>query len=189
MKKTWLILIITFLPSFFLVSNAQPKVGFKAGLNSSHLSGFNGSNRLSLHTGFFVQYTITSEWHFQPELLYSGEGQQYSQDEIERNLSLSYIQLPLMIQYFLLQKFYVECGPQFAVLTRAIDKGSDNDKLNVKRSLRNFQFGMGFGLGVNVHKCIGFYGRYDLGLTDITLFGNSIDRSRIGQLGMTLRFK
>lgn len=189
MKKVWLILVVVFLHSVFQESNAQPKAGLKGGLNYSSISGFEGKSRLNMHAGIFVQYTLSPQWRFQPELIYSGEGQEYIPDEEVRNLVLGYVQVPLLFQYFPSQRFYLEGGPQFAFLTHAMNKGAGEDKLNVKRSLREFQFGLDIGFGVIAGKRIGFYGRYDFGLTDITLFGDDANHSRVARLGMTLLLK
>ena len=189
MKKAGSVLLVICLQFHFLVSSAQPKAGLKGGLNISRITGFEGKSRVHIHAGGFVQYAISRQWRFQPELLYSLEGQQYIADEDIRNLVLGYVQLPLLIQYFPSQKIYFEFGPQLAVLTHAMDKGSGGDKLNVKRSLRNSQFSFDAGLGFIASKRIGFYARYDFGLTDITLYGNSADYSRVAQLGMTLLLK
>jgi hypothetical protein len=55
--------------------------------------------------------------------------------------------------------------------------------------MREFQFGLDIGLGVIAGKRIGFYGRYDFGLTDITLFGTDANHSRVARLGMTFLLK
>ncbi len=189
MKKICLIILLLLIPLFLLLASGQPQAGFKAGINSGHLEGFAGNGRQSFHAGVFVHYTLNKQWHFQPELIYSGQTQRYIPNELEKTLSIGYVELPLMIQYFPMRQFYLECGPQVGVLTHAIDKGEGENKLNVKRSFRNFNFGLDIGLGFLVSKRLNVYGRYDLGLTDITPFDNSMVQNRVAQLGLALRFK
>ena len=106
---------------------AQPRPGIKAGLNYASLSGYSGDKLLSYHAGVFVHFTINENWGFQPELLYSGEGQHYlvydnnneNSTPIKNTIALNYIQLPLLIQYFPLSSLYFEAGPQLAVLASA----------------------------------------------------------------------
>ncbi|HEY5771032.1 MAG TPA: outer membrane beta-barrel protein, partial [Chitinophagaceae bacterium] len=75
MKKVTTILSIAVMSLFFSTVNAQQAVGIKGGLNIASLSGFEGRDRISGHVGVFLHHTINKNWCFQPELLYSGEGQ------------------------------------------------------------------------------------------------------------------
>ncbi len=174
---------------FFLPVHAQFIPGIKGGVSFGTLSGFSGDSRVSGHAGFFLHHTINNHWCFQPELLYSGEGQRYVSDGVERTIKLGYIEVPLMIQYYALQQLYFEFGPQFGVLVSAGNKPTGGNEINVKSDFRSTQFGLNIGAGVNVNKSLGFYGRYDFGLTDVSLFDNIVDHSQVAQVGMTIRLK
>ena len=85
--------------------------GIKGGLNITDVTGFNGDNRLSGHIGLFFHNRINRMWSFQPEILYSGQGQRYPvliRDEA--TLALSYINIPLMFQFYPVKQFYLEFG-------------------------------------------------------------------------------
>lgn len=181
-----MILLLAAVCFSLLPAQAQVTPGLKGGFNSASLTGFNGNSRVSAHAGFFLHNTINSRWCFQPELLYSGEGQKYFSDGEERTLALDFIQVPLMIQYYPVRQFYLEFGPQFGILASAQDKGS-NANFNVKEDFSTTQIGLNLGLGVNANRSLGFYGRYNFGLTDVTKFDNVVDQSRVGQVGMTIR--
>jgi hypothetical protein len=188
MKTKILILVFTGL-SFAFLLNAQLSPGIKGGVNFANLIGYNGEARVGIHAGLFLHHKINSRWCLQPEILYSSEGQRYFNDE-ERVLSLDYVQIPLMVQYYLTRQFYLEAGPQLGLLASAKDYPVDNGiKLNVKDEFTSTQVGINVGIGVQANHTLGFYGRYNIGLTDISRYDNIIDQSRVGQLGMTIRLK
>jgi hypothetical protein len=169
---------------------AQQAIGIKGGVNIASLSGFEGRSRISAHGGVFLHHTINKNWCFQPELLYSGEGQRYLSGGVERTLALSYLQLPLMIQYYPAPQIYFEAGPQFGVLVSAQDKVDDaEEQINAKDDFTQAQVALGLGLGYKVSEQLILYGRYNFGLTDVSRFDNIVDHSQVGQLGIAIRLK
>jgi hypothetical protein len=175
-------------------SAAQPRPGIKAGLNYAGLSGYSGDKLLSFHAGIFLHVSINKNWRFQPELLYSGEGQHYlvydnseNPAAIENTITLKYVQLPIVVQYFPTPSLYVEGGPQIAVLAAAYSKGMGDDHLNLKRSFGNTQFGLILGAGYLFNQRFGIYGRYYFGLTEVTPFNSDANRSHTAQFGISFR--
>jgi hypothetical protein len=167
-------------------TQAQLTPGIKGGLNITDVSNFNGDNRISGHVGVFLHHTINSRWCIQPELLYSGQGQKYMTGEGERTLALSYIQVPVMVQYYPVKQLYFEAGPQIAFLTSAKSKGNGNDT-EVDGNYNKADFGLNLGVGIAATRQLGFYGRYHAGLTDISKNNNVTNMNRGGQLGMYVR--
>ena len=186
MKKVKMLLTAAALGLFSIV-NAQSAIGLKGGVNIGNLSGFEGRSRISAHGGVFLHHTINKNWCLQPELLFSGEGQRYLSNGIERTLALDYIQLPLMIQYYAAPQIYFEAGPQVGLLVSAQDKGDEVGHLNVKDDFSAAQVAIGLGLGFKATDQVILYGRYNFGLTDVTRFDNIVDHSRVGQLGVAIR--
>lgn len=191
MKKliTIILIIVFHLP--LLPAAAQDAFGIKGGVNIANLSEFTGRSRISGHAGVFLHHTITRTWCFQPELLFSGEGQRYFSDGTEHTLALDYLQLPLMIQYYPAPNFYLEAGPQVGLLLSARDKIDEFDEepaINVKEDFAAAQVAFGIGAGYKASEKILFYGRYNFGLTDVTIFDNIVDHSRVGQVGVAIRF-
>ena len=60
-------------------------------------------------------------------------------------------------------------------------------KINVRDSYTAAQVGLYVGVGISATPNLGFYGRYNFGLTDVSKFDNIIDQSRVGQIGVTFR--
>src|SRR5678809_1462945 len=153
-------------------------IGIKGGLNIASLSGFEGRDRVSAHAGLFLHHTINKNWCFQPELLYSGEGQRYMSGGVERTLALGYLQLPLMIQYYPTPQIYFEAGPQFGLLLSAQDKVDDESgHINAKDDFTAAQVALGLGVGFKATEQLILYGRYNFGLTDVSRFDNIVDHS------------
>ena len=187
-KNVMTTLLLAVMILFISTANAQHTIGIKGGVNIGSLSGFEGNNRISAHAGVFLHHTINAVWCFQPELLFSGEGQRYFDNGEERTLALDYLQLPLMVQYYVVPQFYLEAGPQVGVLISAQDKGDESAHLNVKDDFSAAQIALGIGAGFKANDQVIIYGRYNFGLTDVTRFDNIVDHSRVGQLGVAIRF-
>ena len=190
MKKVTTVLSVTIMSLLFSTVSAQQAVGIKGGVNIASLSGFEGRSRVSAHGGVFLHHTINKNWCFQPELLYSGEGQRYFSNAVERTLALSYLQLPLMIQYYPAPQIYLEAGPQFGLLLSAQDKVEDEaGQINAKDDFTTAQVALGLGMGFKATEQLILYGRYNFGLTDVSRFDNIVDHSQVGQLGIAIRLK
>ena len=189
MKKVTMVLSVALISFLFSPVNAQQAVGIKGGVNIASLSGFEGRSRIGVHGGVFLHHTINKDWCFQPELLYSGEGQRYISGGVERTLALSYLQLPLMIQYYPAPQVYFEAGPQFGLLLSANDKVDDyEEQINAKDDFTQGQVALGLGMGYKASEQLVLYGRYNFGLTDVSRFDNVVDHSNVGQLGVAIRF-
>ncbi len=167
------------------------QAGIKGGVSFTGVSALSGSQRTTGHGGFFVNSKITNNWAFQPELLYSAQGQHFTNELAQRRvLALDYIQVPLMIQYHPVPKFYLEAGPQVGVLVNSSthDAGSGNDKNNVNDSYRKADVGINAGVGVNITNRFGIYGRYTQGLMDITKSNDTYRTNNGIQLGAAIKF-
>ena len=162
--------------------------GIKGGLNIADVSGINGDNRLSGHVGLFLHSRINRNWSIQPEILYSGQGQQFMVVNNEFTLALSYIQVPVMFQFHPVKQFYVEFGPQLGFLLSANVK-NDDDKVEVDDDYKKVDVGISFGAGIQVTNMLGFYARYNVGLADLTKNDNRDYFNRVGQLGVAIRLK
>ena len=185
MKKLFLIFIMGWLSLFSTAVFAHPKTGIRGGWSLARLSSFNGESRLGIHAGFYARFNLGKQWRFQPELLYSGEGHQYRVNGEKSTIALGYAQIPLLLQYLPAKKLSLEFGPQFGILVHAVSLETEGAKLNVKRSFNNTQVSLVAGASLQVSKRVGVFGRYQLGLTDVTL-GDIIDRSHVLQFGIGL---
>ncbi|MCS3798389.1 porin family protein [Niastella sp. OAS944] len=183
------LLVLAMFIAFAINSQAQKiSVGIKGGLNISDVAGLNGDNRLSGHIGVFINSKLSSQWSIQPELLYSGQGQQYRVGNEELTLALSYLQIPIMFQFHATKQFYIDFGPQIGILLAANNK-NDDDKWEVDEYYKKADAGLAIGLGFDITRQVGIYGRYIIGLADISKRNLPDYSNRVGQIGLSFKFK
>ena len=189
MKKIKTLLLGTVTVLCLSSVNGQTAFGLKAGVNIANLSGASHDPRVSAHGGVFVNRSIAKNFFIEPELLFSGEGVQYTWAGVQHKWVLDYIQLPVMLQYYPVSHLYVEVGPQVGFLISAKDK-LEGSHANMKSNINSVQVAIGAGLGIKATDNILVYGRYNFGLSDITsTFYDAFDlHSNVGQIGIAVRF-
>ncbi len=138
-------------------------IGFGAGI----LLGFNFSNNVGV----------------QGEVIYSTLNQKYSEDDVEKEIKLEYINVPLLLSYNTGKlkpvNFNVVAGPQIGISVGSEFGGNadENAVLSVKKGDLGFAYGAGFDFGLNTAKTfrlgIGFRGVY--GLVDISDNSNNLE--------------
>ncbi|GEN69442.1 porin family protein [Chryseobacterium rhizosphaerae] len=199
MKKQLLSLCIAIGTMTFAQSTDGPKFGIKAGGNLSSITGDDTKSKFGFYAGALVNVPISEAFSIQPEVVYSQQGAKakdnyematYTIKNMQQNLS--YINVPVMVQYNATPEFYLEAGPEFGLLVNAQAKGDINGqtyKANNKDSLRTFNFGAGIGLGYRFTPNIGANVRYIVGLTDTLKYGlGETSRNTNFQLGLNYYF-
>ena len=165
----------------FSTANAQISLGIKGGANISNLSGFEdfgefeSKAKIGLNLGGFVTFNLGKNIAIQPELFYSSQGAKI--DEIDENISLNYINIPVMLKLMTNKGFYVEAGPQIGILAGDVKL----DGVDVSDEFKNSDLSAGFGLGFQGMKSpIGLGLRYNVGLGKVNEVTNStIDNANI----------
>jgi len=186
----------------------KPRFGIKAGVNLAEFntkgfpSGYDPTTNMktSMHGGFFVNIPVgTGGLAVQPELLYSGQGSKmtvkstvgsstitstYEQD-------LSYINLPVMIQYKTPGGFYVETGPQAGIVVRAQQDGPGSTTTDNKGDFDKFDFAWGGGIGYLSRIGLALGARYNWGLRNIMKDDNGSDaklKNSVVNIGLAWHF-
>ena len=178
--------IVLFLGILFCVqTNAQSSkreegivIGIKGGLNMSNFMGDveDQGMRTSIHLGLLAEIIVSDNFSVQPELLYSGQGSTYtgSAPGFART-KLDYLTLPVLGKFGLTDKLSFEAGPQLGFLVSAKRKtNTSNDKIE---GVKTLDFGLNAGLEYELGSGVIFQGRYNLGLTDTGLTGDSNKRA------------
>lgn len=189
MKKLMISASLILLLSGLNYLKAQTEIGIKGGVNFSSVTELNGKDRVSAHGGIFLHNTLNNHWCIQPELLYSAQGEKsIDENGVKNDLNLNYLQLPVMIQYYATKRIYLEAGPQIGYLLQANREGPVEDKASVKDNYKKVDVGINAGIGVWATKNIGFYGRYNLGLMDVSKLTDVERKNRNIELGAAIRF-
>jgi len=180
MKKlivTTLLLIVT------ISTQAQVKLGIKAGANFSDLDGnFDTSMKTGFHAGAVVEIKAFNNFSLQPEVLYSMQGAKVTFSGAQE-INFSYITVPVMARYYLLtDTFSLDAGPQFAFL---IDDNIGDSVANTFKS-KSFDFAVAGGATLNITKSFFASGRYVIGLTEAS--SNADIKNRVIQLSLGYTF-
>lgn len=131
--------------------------GVKAGINLSNNSyelsrgEYVSDNRarIAYHAGVFVQLGITEKIAVQPELLYSAQGNRWTDTENSRNAvtAINYLNLPVMVQYEVTDRLLLEAGPQVGYLLSAKYKWEDTAEFVLNSDFVNLIVPAGGGGG------------------------------------------
>ncbi len=147
-------------------SGSNVSLGLKAGASLTNFTGADAQgydNRFGFHAGIFANIGINSLFAFQPELLYSQKGANYS-GYSDRSLRLHYIDVPLAFHVNTGGLFF-EAGPQVGFLVGAkYQNGSAT--VDAKDSYNSVDFGYLFGLGYQLKHGLGVGLRYNGGFTN-----------------------
>lgn len=179
MKK--MILTVAAVFAFGFAQAQEVKFGVKAGYVNANYGGDanDGDARSSFYFGGLADLTISEKFHFQPEVLYTMEGN--GEDEFD----LNFVRVPLMAKFYVAEAFNIQAGPQLGFVTGG---GAAKDFLN------GFDFGLGFGAAYELPSGLFFDARYNVGLSDLNDFpaGSGLEDAKISQnsfnVGLGYRF-
>ncbi len=171
-----------------IVSSQGTYFGVKAGANYSSIVGdlTDGLKfRFSGHVGVFAEFDMSYKFKFQPELLYSSQGFQFSSDlasiegeepgnqnDFRNNVRLNFLTIPLLGKFALNENINVEFGPQFGfllnqvVIIKNLDELEDTDVDRRTSTPGDFQldYGATVGLGIRITDQLSLAPRAYIGL-------------------------
>ena len=155
--------------------------GIKGGANFSNLKidfdgeGLSPDGATSIYIGGFVDIGLAEKLHFQPELLYSIEG--------AKDADVSFINVPLMLKYYIVEGFNIQAGPQIGFLVDA-EGGTDG--------LKSTNFVLNIGAAYELPAGFFVDARYNFGLSNIAEEDPDLEdvslKTKGFQLGVGYRF-
>lgn len=180
-----LFVLLVFVPQ---ISNAQkgefgvrfmPTVS-SLDVQSSSGGQISGDATFGFGAGIFVGFNFSDHFGLQGEALYSTLNQKYNEEDVEKEIKLEYINIPLLLSFNTGKlepvNFNVVLGPQIGISVGSelfTSDGGDPDNeavLSVKKGDVGFAYGAGVDFGLNANKTfrlgLGFRGVY--GLIDIS---------------------
>ena len=119
MKKFLLTILILLIENAIVAQDSR--LGIRAGLNfATVIDDDDAKLKGGIHIGGFLDFVFNEYFSLQPELLYSTQGAVYNQRSPWRTtLSLSYINVPVLLKIKLVENFRIEFGPQIGFLVSA----------------------------------------------------------------------
>lgn len=184
MKKRISIILLFML---CLVANAQVfQYGIKAGMNlsgeSDHeypASTFEGSGYT---TGFALggvfNYQLAHSFDLEADLMYSMQGMKEDltimndngvfEQTVDYKIRSHYMNLPIVLKYYMMDGLYVECGPQVGYLLSKKDEAETVDMTNSfdSSNTKKADFSILGGLGIVFKNNMFIDARYIHGMTD-----------------------
>lgn len=158
MKKILLTLSLACI-SMFAFSQASVSLGIKAGANFANTNISGSESITSLHAGAYGLFKFAS-LGVQPEVLFSKQGASFTGGG---EVNLDYVNIPVMVKFYLPAGLNLQAGPQFGLLLNAEDQ-SGND---LKSGLKGSDLSAALGAGWDAPFGLQFTARYVLGLSNI----------------------
>jgi hypothetical protein len=195
MKKNNLFVLALVLMGTTAFSQIRFDVGLKGGLNFASVNtgatvAQNYSNRTGYHFGAYAMVKFT-KFAIQPEIVFSRQGQTFTTPSASNlEASFDYINIPIILKFYLIGGLNLQAGPQFGFLSSA--KGDLINKLNntqlAGQDLSNFvnssDVSIGAGLGWDFPFGLNVNARYNIGLSDVNKYtGNTIPGNLTSSLG------
>ena len=170
MKKIIIITIPFLLTGMFSFAHGF-HFGLKAAADIHKIDGqaFKQEYNLGYSAGVFAEIKLPGKIGLQPEVYYSEVNPRpessssaiYGFNGITK-IKLSYINIPILLNFKILPVLSFQVGPQFGIMTNK----SKNILQNGKDAFKSGDVGVAAGLQVNVAK-IKIFGRYVAGLNDV----------------------
>ena len=166
-----------------------PKVGYNnAKLEGKNFRDFHDSNsKNGYHVGFFAEIRF-NKLAIQPEVYYSSAGGTWRNTtaNVDRDFNLEYVNVPVMIKYYITHGIAIEAGPQAGFLTDSKMKFSDLDPDSPK--FNDFDFSVNVGLSINLPLHLMLSARYNAGLTNVVDHPDVDWKNRVMQLSLGYKF-
>lgn len=177
MKNFILIVLTAFLTTS--VISQEIDLGLKAGANFASITDASGlSNRTGFLIGVFAGVRFSDKLGIQGDLLYSQQGAKLDPKDID----LNYVNVPIVLKYYLVQGFNLQAGPQFGFIV------DDNikDVLGNVIEAESFDLAGVLGLGYDFPFGIRIEGRHNFGLTDV--FNNINGKNSVTSIAIGYSF-
>lgn len=146
-----------------------------------------GNATLGFGAGALIGFNFSDYIGVQGEVIYSSTTQKYKEEDVERKITLKYVNIPLMLSLNTGKtkafNFNVVAGPQIGISVGSDISGVATDSLNAVLSVKKGDLGVAFGAGFDfalnpAHTFrlgIGFRGVR--GLIDISDDNNNLDNN------------
>jgi hypothetical protein len=191
MKKSMLVLCTLLLCATITAQTEKVKIGVKAGLNIASLTFDENELESSQKTGFtagiMAEIPLAKNFSVQPEVLYSQQGMKFSYSDIDvanssykSTITLNYLNIPVMLKYYVLKGLSVQAGPQIGILLKSNNKyqddflGYDNhENYNLSDYTNAFDTSVNLGLGYQFKDKFYVDLRYNISYSDVFKEANS----------------
>ena len=152
----------------------QVQFGARGGVNFSTVIGDDydsPDSRTSFYAGLLAELPVTERFSFQPEVFYSGQGYDLTDEPNQRDaeFQMDYIQVPVLAKIYLIEGLNIHLGPQFGFKVNEeidfepVENSGDLDS----DSIKDFDFQVTGGLEYKIASNIFIQGRYSYGFSEV----------------------
>ena len=175
MKKAFImvVLLVAFL-GMATPAAAQTAFGLRVGANFANVSldpddGEETSTRTGLNVGAFVTFPINPRFAFQPEVLYSQQGAEFTEEGFEGKIKVDYVNVPLLAKINLSSgqnPVSLLVGPQIGFRTGAKIE-AEGEEVDIKDDTESTDWGLVVGMSATMGHFV-LDGRYTWGLSNVS---------------------
>jgi len=190
MKKLSLIVLALVAVNAMYAQPTAVQFGIKGGANLANIkieNAADGDHRLGFHVGGLAHIHLSRLFALQPELMFSMQGREQEVNGIEYKTKLSYINVPVLLQYMAGTGFRLQTGPQLGILVDAESEGNGVE-VDVKKSYKTPDVSWAFGASYLTNVGLGLDARYNLGLSNINDVNATKMTNRVWQFGLFYQF-
>jgi hypothetical protein len=178
-------------------ANAQVSFGAKAGGALTSLPGdYSNFRKAGFYGGITGELPVGKKFSIAAELVYSLQGNKqrikfadwapidgYVESEKKASMNLSYLNLPVLVKYHLIEEVYLETGLQAGLLINAKVKTSQGSG-DIKDLYESFDLSLPLGAGYQLKNGFGANLRYNQGVTNVYKPTNWKPHNSVIQLGV-----
>ncbi len=167
MKKITVIILLFLAASVGSFAQSGFSAGIKGGPNFSTIEGGNAnqiySQRTGFHAGVFANIRL-QRFGLQPEVVFSSQGAQIDLAQTEEKFN--YVNVPILVKFYLTDFLNIQAGPQYGFMTSAIAESSGGN-VNVESLYKDSDLSLALGVGIELPFGLNIEGRYNIGISDI----------------------
>lgn len=178
---------------------AQVQFGAKVGFDMTNFWGENVDHGMkpSYQAGLVMEYKFNPHFAIAPEVVFASQGGKVKAVEVnlfdltitgkkKLTYNTNYINVPLMLKYYVAPSFSVDFGPQvgFNVYSKAT---VDGETIDLKDGTKTVDFGLGLGGTYNLTENAFVQARYTLGLTKV--FDEDLNKEKNGNIQIAFGMK
>ncbi len=158
MKKLIVAVTILFISSTAI--SQEIDLGIKAGANFANISDVDDlSSKTGFQAGIFAGLKLSEKVGLQADLLYSQQGAEFDAGEFD----LTYVNVPVVLKYYLVQGLNIQAGPQFGFIVDDKITGVFGDIRAAEKSDVSGIVGAGYDFPFGVR----LDARYNFGFSDV----------------------
>ena len=183
MKKLIVAIVAVFIGT--TAFSQEIDLGIKAGANFANITdASNLSNKTGFQAGIFAGIKLSDKIGVQADMLYSQQGAEFKGGEFD----LTYINVPIVLKYYLFQGLNLQAGPQFGFIVD--DKISFDVFGDVRRKAKaeDFDLSAVVGAGYDFPFGVRLDARYNFGLTDVSKDNGADGKNSVFSLALGYSF-